>query len=59
MNSFHCPCGRFVGHITAEVSVSGIDKKIVKVTEVCKKHGVVDVTDQDWIYEDFFPPEEE
>ena len=57
MNKYHCPeCGKFVGDIRA--TVSGIDEDITKVTGVCKKHGKVDVTDQDWIYEDFFPEEE-
>lgn len=57
MNRFHCHCGRFVGNIKA--TIVGIDDRIIKVTGVCKKHGVVDITDQDWTYEDFFPEEED
>jgi len=54
MNNFHCHCGRFVGNIKAKLTA---DNEITKVTGVCKKHGVVDVTDQEWCYEDFFPEE--
>ena len=51
-----CPkCGKFVGNITAWVN--GLDE-ITKVEGDCKVHGTVDVTDQDWCYEQFFPPEE-
>ena len=52
----HCPnCGRFVGSIYAEVA--GIDKEIKKVYGICSKCGKVDVSSEDWMYEDFFPEE--
>lgn len=48
---FHCPkCGRFVKEIS--IFANGLDE-IVKVEGVCKKHGIVDVTNQDWDYDDF------
>ena len=53
-----CPeCGKFVKDVEALVEeVLFIDeKKITKVTGVCAKHGKVDLTNEDWSYEEFFP----
>jgi len=48
-----CPkCGRFCGDITAHLNRDGAIRFVIGV---CKKHGAVDLTDQDWCYEDFFP----
>jgi hypothetical protein len=52
-----CPkCGRFVGKITASINDrAGI---LFSVSGICKHHGEVDLTAQDWSYEDFEPEEE-
>lgn len=53
MNRFRCPkCGRFVSNVKATVNF--LDE-IVKVKGTCTKHNVVDCTNSDWWYEDFFP----
>lgn len=49
-NRGHCPrCGRFCGDITFFYNDYGIQR----VTGVCAKHGEVDLTQQDWSYDDF------
>ncbi len=51
-----CPtCGRFVSNVTATVN-GFLD--IIKVEGVCKRHGWIDATDQEWGYDDFFPEKE-
>ena len=46
----HCPkCGRFCGQIVGTIRNEGL----VKVTGECRAHGEVDLSDQDWGYEDF------
>jgi len=46
----HCPkCGRFCGKIVGTIRNEGLDK----VTGICRMHGEVDLSDQDWGYEDF------
>jgi len=42
-------CGRIVGYFLSEYFGGGLEK----VFGVCKKHGRVDLTDQDWSYEEF------
>jgi uncharacterized radical SAM superfamily Fe-S cluster-containing enzyme len=45
----YCPkCGRFV---KVRATVNGFDE-IVKIVAKCKKHGKVDVSDQDYTYEE-------
>jgi hypothetical protein len=47
----HCPaCGKFCKNIIGTAN----SEKLVKVEGTCKIHGVVDLTDQSWSYEDFF-----
>jgi hypothetical protein len=49
-----CPkCGRFVAKPAAHHTH---ENEIRFVTGICRKHGVVVLTD--WDYEDFFPPKE-
>lgn len=52
----HCPkCGRFCGQITGYGNeIQGL----VRVTGICHQHGEVDLTKQEWIYDEFFGPEE-
>lgn len=47
----HCPkCGRFVGNILGTTNdLNGL----VRVEGNCKKHGTVDITDQEWSCEEF------
>ncbi len=46
----HCPrCGRFCRDIIGLVSDLGLEK----VEGKCKKHGKVDLTNQEWSYDDF------
>lgn len=53
-NRGHCPqCGRFCGQIKGYGNAWGL----VRVTGICKVHGEVDLTQQDWSYEDFFEEE--
>lgn len=50
-NRGHCPvCGRFVGGIEAMARDTGL----AYVYGKCKRHGYVDITSQDWSWEDFF-----
>jgi hypothetical protein len=52
-----CPkCGRFVGRILGTVSEA---IGLVKVEGICKTHGEVDLTEQDWSHDDFVRDEEE
>ena len=47
--TMYCPkCGRFV---KVRATVNGFDE-IVKIDARCKKHGKVDVSDQDYTYEE-------
>lgn len=49
----NCPeCGRFCGDITADYNEFA---GITKVHGLCARHGRVDLTNEDWCYEDFFP----
>ena len=51
-----CPiCGRFCGQITPYGNES---RGLWKVTGVCKHHGEVDLTKQEWAADDFFSDEE-
>lgn len=46
----HCPkCGKFVGNVLAQTKA----ERIEKVEGFCKKHGIQDLTDQDWSADDF------
>lgn len=46
-----CPvCGKFCSHIVADMSECD---GIKKVSGTCKKHGNVDLTEQDWSTEEF------
>ena len=48
-----CPtCGRFIANV--EATVNGFEH-ITKVEGICKTHGTVNVTNQEWGYDDFFP----
>jgi hypothetical protein len=42
-------CGRFCGNITGEINELGIRR----VYGTCTKHGEVDLTHQEWTYEEF------
>jgi len=47
----NCPkCGKFVGNI--EATRNGLEY-ITKVEGICKTHGKVDLTDQEWDYDEF------
>jgi len=47
----HCPkCGKFCGSIRAQLDPFG---GIRRVEGVCRTHGRVDLTEQDWTYEEF------
>jgi len=49
--TFNCPtCGRFCGKVVA--ILNGLEE-IKKVTGECSKCGDVDLTNCDWVYEDF------
>lgn len=52
----NCPeCGRFVGHIRGTINpLMGL----VRVTGVCKYHGVVDLTHQGWSFDEFDPEDD-
>jgi len=51
----HCPkCGRFCGNIKGQANEHF---GLFKVTGMCKIHGVVDLTQQAWEYDDFFSDE--
>ena len=53
----HCPkCGRFCGSITG---YGGDEIGLQKVTGICKKHGLVNLTNQEWSYDDFWGEEED
>lgn len=55
-NRGHCPkCGKFCGDITGYGNCQGLQK----VTGVCKIHGKVDLSKQDWGFDDFFSEEDE
>jgi len=46
----HCPkCGKFVADVTGYSRA----ERIEKVEGICRKHGFVDLTDQDWSADDF------
>lgn len=48
----HCPtCGRFVGQIVAHCN----DESLVSVSGACSACGPVDLSDQPWAWEDFYP----
>jgi hypothetical protein len=50
-NRGHCPkCGYWVGAIVGTMNGLG---ELLKVTGVCKVHGEVDITSQDWSWDDF------
>ena len=46
-------CGKFCSNITA--TIKGIDDTITQVNGECKTCGKVDLTNTEWVYEDFFP----
>jgi hypothetical protein len=47
----HCPkCGRFCGDIVGTIKP---DCGLVRVEGQCRTHGTVDLSKQDWDYEDF------
>ena len=51
----HCPgCGRFCGGISA---MGHEMMGLVGVTGICKTHGEVDLTGQEWSWDDFFGPD--
>lgn len=54
----HCPkCGQYVSQIKAKV-VGWLEPECIdSVSAVCWRHGMVDVSDQDWWWEDFYPEE--
>lgn len=46
----HCPlCGCFCG----DIRFTHNDSRILRVTGVCARHGEVDLTQQNWSYDDF------
>jgi len=46
----YCPkCGKFVSDVGAHL----INERIERVEGICKQHGFVDLTDQDWSGDDF------
>ena len=48
----HCPkCGRFCGAI---VGFGSEDRGLYEVRGECHRHGDVDLTGQEWSWEDFF-----
>jgi hypothetical protein len=48
----HCPkCGKFCGKITGH---GNCELGLIKVTGICKTHGEVDLTHQEWSFDDFF-----
>lgn len=50
----HCPkCGRFCGDIGAIANSEGL----ISVDGICKKHGTVDLTNQEWSWDEFFGSE--
>jgi hypothetical protein len=54
--SARCPQdGRFIGGVSARVVGLGEPEVIESVSAVCPVHGVVDVSEQEWAWEDFFP----
>lgn len=46
-------CGRFTKNNVA--TYNDFTARIIKVTGECNKCGKIDLTDGDWIAEDFFP----
>lgn len=55
--TIQCPkCGRFCKNVMAEIN--GFDQ-IIRVDGDCKIHGKVDLTEAEWSYDDFSPPESE
>ncbi len=51
-NRGHCPrCGRWCSAITGW---GGEEEGLRRVTGICKVHGEVDLSKQDWSYDDFF-----
>ena len=53
----HCPkCGKFCADITATINeLEGVKS----VTGKCKKHQAVDLTNQEWSWEDFVREEKD
>ncbi len=52
----HCPkCGKFCSNIQGEGNEY---VGLARVTGICKVHGEVDLSSQDWGYEDFFKEDE-
>lgn len=50
-NRGHCPkCGRFCGNIRAALNDF---LGLFRVTGTCSIHGDVDLSDQDWSYDEF------
>jgi len=47
----HCPkCGRFCGSVTARYDRNG---GIASVDGICRVHATVDLSEQDWEWDDF------
>ncbi|HUS46135.1 MAG TPA: hypothetical protein VM219_08930 [Phycisphaerae bacterium] len=53
----HCPkCGRFCGDVVGTTSES---RGLERVEGTCRQHGRVDLSKQEWSYEDFVGEGEE
>ncbi len=50
----HCPkCGKFCKAIQGWFKGLAGEESLYKVTGICKKHGKVDLTHEEWDYDDF------
>jgi len=63
MNNFlwgdrgHCPkCGKWVGSITGYINE---EIGLIKVIGTCKVHDEVDITKQEWTFDDFWGEDRE
>lgn len=53
----HCPkCGKWVGNIVGRIND---EVGLIKVAGVCTTHGEVDISHQDWIFDDFWGEDRE
>lgn len=58
MTFARCPsCGRFCSDVVATVVGVGEPERIDAVRGICRRHGLVDLSDTPWCWEDFFPEE--